>query len=189
VARELLGKLLVRRKDGRRLTGMIVETEAYVGEEDTACHASRGRTARTEVLFGPPGQAYVYFTYGMHWMLNAVTEREGRAAAVLIRAVEPVEGLEEMRRLRPGRPDRELTAGPGRLCSALAVDHALNRADLVRGAKLWIEPYRELPRSVIAAGPRVGIAYAQPRDRSAPWRFWVAGNGCVSRARPGQSAG
>jgi DNA-3-methyladenine glycosylase len=184
VARELLGKVLVRFRNGRRLSGVIVETEAYIGEADTACHASRGRTARTEVMFGEPGHAYVYFTYGMHWMLNVVTEPPGTAAAVLIRAVEPLEGLDEFRRLRGGREGRELTGGPARVCAAFEIDRRLNGADLVLGSHLRIEAGRDLPAREVAAGPRIGIEYAGPRDRRAPWRLWKAASAYVSRGRP-----
>jgi len=187
VARELLGQTLVRFWKGKRFAGRIVETEAYIGEADTACHASRGLTARNAVMFGPPGHAYVYFTYGMHWMLNVVTEREGFPAAVLIRAVEPIEGIEAIRRRRRGRSDRELTSGPARLCTAFAIDRTLNGADLVDGPDLMIEPGPMSAVDAIASGPRVGIDYAAPEDRDAPWRFWIGGNRWVSRG--GRSAG
>jgi DNA-3-methyladenine glycosylase len=159
---------------------MIVEAEAYDGESDTACHASRGRTGRNEVMYGPPGHAYVYFTYGMHWMLNAVTGPGGEPAAVLIRAVEPVEGIEKIRAIR-GRPDRELTSGPARTCAALKIDRKLNRTDLVRGSRLVIERFRSFPDSAVSRGRRIGIDYAARKDRNAPWRFWLEGNPFVSR--------
>jgi DNA-3-methyladenine glycosylase len=188
VARELIGKRLVRVIAGRRLAGMIVEAEAYVGRADTACHASRGCTPRTRVMFGPPGHAYVYFTYGIHWMLNVVTEPEGRPAAVLIRAVEPLEGLETIRALRPGRSDRELCSGPARVTAAFAIAGPDNGADLVAGRGLLVESHLDLPRGAVASGARIGIDYADPRDRHAPWRFWMKGNLHVSRARPGTRA-
>lgn len=187
MARGLIGKLLVRGKDGERMGGMIVEVEAYVGEADTACHAFRGRTRRTEVMYGPPGRAYVYFTYGMHWMLNVVTEPEGTPCAVLIRALEPLQGIEGMRARRGGRPDRELTSGPARLCEALAIDGKLNGADLVEGTELILEPHRDLPAGAVASGPRIGIDYAVRKDRRAPWRFWLKESPFVSKGRPGRS--
>jgi DNA-3-methyladenine glycosylase len=134
-------------------------------------------------MFGPPGHAYVYFTYGMHWMLNLVTEPEGCPAAVLIRAVEPLEGLAAIRALRPGRSDRELCSGPARVTAAFAIAGRDNGADLVAGHGLFVEPYRDPPRRAIAAGARIGIDYAAPRDRRAPWRFWLEGSLHVSRAR------
>ncbi len=195
VARELLGCRLVHRgPDGRRLAGIIVETEAYIGEEDLACHAAAGRTARTEVLYGPPGHAYVYLVYGMHYLVNAVTEATGRPAAVLVRAVEPVEGMQHMvaNRSLPletitGTPRQRaaLTSGPGRLTQALGIDNAQNRADLTAGP-LTIES-GEAPRSVIAT-PRIGVDYAGPwKDK--PWRWIVPGNPFVSgpRARRGMA--
>lgn len=176
VARTLLGQRLVREIEGQRLSGLIIETEAYVGPDDTASHASRGRTPRTEVMFGPPGRTYVYLVYGMHYMLNVVTEREDFPAAVLIRALEPVEGIEMMRANR--RPVSQanplnLTNGPAKLCQALGIDKSLNNWDITLGQKLWLEPGEPIPETEIATGPRIGIDYAQPKDRTAPWRFWV----------------
>lgn len=185
VARELLGVRLVRMLDGQRISGIIVEGEAYIGQDDSACHASRGRTQRNEVMFGPPGRAYVYFTYGMHWMLNVVTEIEGFPAAVLLRAIQPVEGIETMRALRRSkgrlRKDRELTSGPARLTQALAIEKTLNGADLVDGAELWLEPGNAFPDDVVERGPRIGIQSAAEKDRLVPWRFWVRDNPYVSR--------
>lgn len=181
VARDLLGRRLVRTIDGQRLSGIIVETEAYVGPHDTACHASKGRTSRTEVMFGSPGRAYVYIIYGMYHMLNLVTEAEGFPAAVLIRALEPTEGLEQMQRHRGLARGKNLTNGPGKLCRALAIDLALNRWPLTTGEKLWVEIGTAIPDETVAAGPRVGIDYATAQDRTAPWRFWLRHNPFVSR--------
>ena len=185
VARGLLGARLVRLLDGQRLSGMIVECEAYIGQDDTACHASRGRTRRNEVMFGPPGHAYIYFTYGMHWMLNVVTEEEGFPAAVLLRAIQPVEGIETMRVLRHAqgspRADRGLTSGPARLTQALAIDKTLDGADLVAGASLWLEPNTSVSDGSVGRGPRIGVQNAAEKDRLAPWRFWVRDNPYVSR--------
>jgi DNA-3-methyladenine glycosylase len=184
VARELLGQLLVREVNGQRLSGLIVETEAYIGPNDTANHASKGRTPRTGVMFGPSGRAYVYLIYGIHSMLNLVTEAEGFPAAVLIRAIEPVEGLEVMRTYRSltqevSRPN--LTNGPGKLCRALQIDLSLNNWEVSLGQKLWIEAGQPVAEAAIASGPRIGIDYARPEHRAAPWRFWVRGNPFVSR--------
>lgn len=188
VARDLLGMRLVRLLDGERLSGLIVECEAYVGQNDSACHASRGRTPRNTVMFGPPGRAYVYFVYGIHYMLNVVTEPEGAAAAVLLRAVQPLEGIETMGRLRcapeakaPTLGRRFLTGGPARLTQAMAVDRAFNNANLLEGAELWLEPGTPVADELVARGPRIGINSAAEPDRLAAWRFWVRGNPCVSR--------
>lgn len=171
VARALLGKTLVHVVDGVRRSGRIVETEAYVGEHDLACHASRGRTARTEPLFGPPGLAYVYLIYGMHWCFNVVTDREGFAAAVLIRGVEPLEGLDPAAR----------TDGPGRLCRALGIGKAQNRAPLTGGV-LFLEEGPTVPSHRVLRGPRIGVEYAGVwADK--PYRFWVNGSSGVSRPR------
>lgn len=172
VARELLGARLVRILDGIRLAGLITETEAYIGEEDLGCHARAGRTPRTQVMYGPPGHAYVYFTYGNHWMLNAVTEREGFPAAALIRAIQPVEGAEVMSARRGGRD----TFGPGKLCQAMGIAQGENAVDLtVTGTGLWIEAGVPVPEESVTNGPRVGL-YSVPEPwKSIPWRFLVKG--------------
>lgn len=186
VARDLLGQRLVRRlPDGTRLAGLITETEAYVGEKDLACHARAGRTARTAVMYGRPGLAYVYFIYGNHWCLNVVTERAGFPAAVLIRALRPVEGLDVIRRNRAGRPVQALTDGPGKLAQALAIGREANGADLcARDASLFIECAPAPAPAEIVAGPRVGIAGVPEPWRSLAWNFrWSARR--PQRARPG----
>ena len=172
VARELLGKKLVRKYRGHVLSGLICETEAYLGASDSACHAFRGKTARNAVMFGPAGVAYVYFVYGMHYLLNVVTEKEENPCAVLIRALLPMEGLVQMQRHR-GRSGKDLTNGPAKLCQALAIDKAFNGRDLAGGRKLWVEAQMLLPQRFIEKGPRIGIDYARPADRRAALRFWV----------------
>jgi DNA-3-methyladenine glycosylase len=149
VARDLLGCRLVRQRNGVRLAGIILETEAYQGEADLGCHASAGKTPRTSVMYGPPGHAYVYFTYGMHWLLNAVTDREGIPAAALIRAIHPVEGADWMAENRPHHAfQRGWTDGPAKLTQALGINGDFNRVDLCDPASgLWIEP-----GDVISAG-------------------------------------
>jgi len=181
VASDLLGKVLVRRYRRRNLSGRIVETEAYVGPHDLACHASKGHTPRTAVMFGPPGHAYVYMIYGMHFCLNVVTEPVGRPAAVLIRAVEPLENVDLMRELR-NNPERDINiaSGPGKLCMAMSIDKLLNGADLL-GTTIWIED-RNLDPGPIRTSPRVGVDYAgEYKDK--PWRYFVDGNPHVSRVR------
>jgi DNA-3-methyladenine glycosylase len=180
VARDLLGQRLVRRLDGERVAGRIVEVEAYVGEMDTACHAHRGHTARNAVMFGSPGYAYVYFIYGMHHCFNAVTDREGYAAAVLVRALEPLEGTQGMRARRKGRADVELTNGPAKLCYALGIDRALNGIDLVTSQELWLERDVPIAGEQIATGPRVGVR-GDDFALTVEWRFWIRGNRYVSR--------
>ncbi len=172
VARGLIGARLVRILDGVKLVGIITETEGYIGEEDLACHAKAGRTPRTLPMYGPPGHAYVYFTYGNHWMLNAVTEREGFPAAVLIRAIWPIEGAEVMSARRGGRD----TFGPGKLCQALGIGKSENNADLAAPASgLWIEAGVNVPDSAVTISPRVGL-YSVPEPwKSKPWRFLVKG--------------
>jgi DNA-3-methyladenine glycosylase len=174
VARELIGCRLFYEGRG----GVVVETESYE-QDDPACHAYVGLTPRTEVLFGPPGRAYVYLSYGIHSLLNAVSEPDGEAAAVLIRALEPTTGLKEMRRRRGVRNEVDLCSGPGKLTEALGVSLADNDTDLTR------DPFLLLPREPgwsgeIVTGPRIGITKAIDR----PWRFALAGNPHVSRPRP-----
>ncbi len=177
VAKALLGTKLVRQINGLELSGIIVETEAYCGETDSACHAHRGKTPRNAVMFGKPGRAYVYFTYGMHYMLNLVTEAEGNPCAVLLRAIVPVFGLKEMedRRKRKGP---ELTNGPAKICQALNIDKPLNGWDLTLGSQLWIENYKKIPAKSILATPRIGINYAKDKHKKALWRFLV-GPSCI----------
>lgn len=182
VARELLGCTLVHVVNGTRLAGRIVEVEAYIGQEDGACHARAGQTARNAPMFGPPGHAYVYFTYGIHWLLNAVTEAEGQPAAVLIRALEPLDGLDTIAANRLNRLPREWTSGPARLTRALGIDGSQNGADLTRSA-LTIEQSPMLDDDAIRTGPRIGINYAPEPWRSMPWRMWVADNPHVSKPR------
>lgn len=182
VARGLLGQQLVRQLDGQRLSGLIVETEAYIGQDDSACHASKGRTRRTEVMFGPPGRTYVYLVYGMHHLLNLVTEQAGFPAAVLIRALEPLEGVDMMQARRPrANPLRNLTNGPGKLTQALGLDADLHNWDVTQGQTLWLESGHSLSDEAVATGPRIGIGYADPQDQAAPWRFWIRGNRFVSK--------
>jgi DNA-3-methyladenine glycosylase len=170
VARELIGARLVRILDGVKLVGLITETEGYIGEEDQACHARAGRTPRTQVMYGSPGHAYVYFTYGHHWMLNAVTEQEGFPAAVLIRAIWPIEGAEVMSARREGRD----TFGPGKLCQALGIGKGENNADLTEAAQsLWIEAGVKVPDSGVTISPRVGLYTVPEPWKSKPWRFLV----------------
>jgi DNA-3-methyladenine glycosylase len=182
VARRLLGtRLVVPARDGRRVSGIIVETEAYHGPEDRASHAYGGRrTGRTETMYARGGTAYVYFVYGMYHQFNVVTNVADVPHAVLVRALEPVEGIALMRRRRGGEPDRNLTSGPGKLCVALGIDRRLDRADLL-GPRVWIEPGRRIAPAAIACGPRIGIDYAAEWVER-PWRFWVRGSPFVSRS-------
>lgn len=177
VARALLGCVLESRVRGRLTRGRIVEVEAYIGPHDPAAHGYRNRkTRRNAHLFGRPGIAYVYFTYGMHWCFNAVTEREGHPSAVLVRALEPLEGIATMARRR-GTPDRKrLCSGPARLCQALGITGTLSGARLDDG-RIRIRAPERRNRVAVAAGPRIGIS------RAADWplRFWVRGSAFVSR--------
>ena len=167
VARELLGKTLIHKVDGVLRQGKIVETEAYLGPHDRAAHSAKGRTARNEVMFGPPGHAYVYFIYGMHFCFNVVTEREGHAAAVLIRAIEPLEGI----------TDR--TCGPGLLCRALGIGKQQNGVDLL-GNELFITKTTKIERHVIVKRPRIGVDYAGHWARRL-LRFYIKDNPFVSK--------
>lgn len=177
VARQLLGKYLVRKQPDGITVGRIVETEAYVGPEDKACHASRGRTARTETMFGPAGHAYVYFIYGFYYCLNIVTEAKDFPSAVLIRAVEPLEVIELMKFRRRTEKLHNLASGPGKLCQAFAIDRSLNGAD-VCGTILYVEDRGE-PAPKIVARPRVGVDYAG-KWKHKPWRFLIRGSEFVS---------
>jgi DNA-3-methyladenine glycosylase len=175
VARDLLGCKLVRIQDGKRLAGLIMETEAYQGEEDLGCHASAGLTPRTSVMYGPPGHAYVYFTYGMHWLLNVVTGSEGVPAAVLIRGIRPVEGLETMAENRPRNAQKSgWTDGPAKLTQALKIDESFNALDLCnQNNGLWLEHGEDIPEASITRGARVGLNTVPEPWRSIPWRFVV----------------
>ncbi|MDX1663927.1 MAG: DNA-3-methyladenine glycosylase [Candidatus Promineifilaceae bacterium] len=187
VAQALLGQQLVRLVDGQRVGGLIVETEAYCDSEepDLACHgtANRGRpTPRTEVMFGPPGRAYVYFTYGLHWLFNVVTGVEGEPNAVLVRALEPREGEAVMARRREGRPRPEWTNGPAKLTQALAIDGALHGANLCTPDRVvWIERGIQIAPADIARGPRIGLGKTPEPWRSVPWRYWIRDNRWVSK--------
>jgi DNA-3-methyladenine glycosylase len=187
VARDLLGRILVRRPGGKgdadgrhprgrevpQLAGRIVEVEAYDGPRDLACHASKGRTARTDPMFGEAGHAYVYLIYGIHCCLNVVTGPVGYPAAVLIRALEPVEGF-------GGAGGTGKASGPGRLCRAFRIDRGLNRADLCLPGSLFIEAGEPVGRGRIVRGPRIGVDYAGAWA-ARPWRFGVRGSGALSR--------
>jgi len=181
VARDLLGKLLVvPDKSGRRVSGKIVEVEAYRGPEDRASHAYGGRrTKRTETMYKMGGVAYVYFVYGMYNQFNVVTNTEDIPHAILVRGVEPVEGIEVMRERRHSHKDRNLTNGPGKLCLAMGIDRQLDLADLL-GDKVWLEEFETVRASRISKGPRIGIDYAEDWV-DIPWRFWIKGNEWISR--------
>jgi DNA-3-methyladenine glycosylase len=178
VARELLGCIIVSTIGDALCSGEVVETEAYVGPHDEACHAHErfGRTRRNSVMFGPPGIAYVYLIYGMHWCLNAVTGPENYPAAVLIRALKPLDGLDTIRARRPGRPDRDLMRGPGNLCRALGVSDAENGLTLLEHPLIFL-PGTAYADEEVVIGPRIGIT----RAIDWPLRFSVLGSQYVSR--------
>lgn len=183
VARELLGKRLVRVWQGERLAGRIVEVEAYVGPDDQASHAHYGKTARNAPMFGPPGHAYVYLIYGVHHCLNLVTEAHDFPAAILIRALEPLEGLETQHRLRNTQQTALLARGPGRLCQALHIDRRLDALDTcARDAPLWVEEDPDYIPGAIAASARVGVR-GDAAALQAPWRFFVYGSPWLSGPR------
>lgn len=174
VAPELLGKKLVRLVNNKRISGWICETEAYDGDQDLACHARSGKTQRNVVMFGPPGRAYVYFTYGMHWCLNAVTGPEGYAAAVLLRAVFPIEGKSLIAELREGIAEKNWTNGPAKLTRSFAVNKDQNGGNLTHSEDfLWIENGLRFPNNMIHTGPRIGIQNTPLPWRTIPWRFWI----------------
>jgi DNA-3-methyladenine glycosylase len=182
IARDLLGKTLWRRTEEGVVGGIIVETEAYITAIDPASHNYRRPTKRAAAMYGPPGHAYIYFTYGMYHCLNVVTEPDGQSAAVLLRAIQPTFGLDLMARRRgASKESRDLARGPGRLCQALALNLADNRADLT-GDALWISETPDQPAlasASIATSPRIGIS----QGVDLPWRFYIAGNASVSGLR------
>ena len=179
VARDLLGRYLVRDSSAGRVVTRLVETEAYRGADDPGSHAFRGPTVRNAVMFGPPGHAYVYFTYGMHWCVNVTCQRAGEAAAVLLRAAAVVEGGDVVARRRPGVVPRDWARGPARLTKALALTGADNGVDLV-GAELWVARGQPAAEDLVQTGPRVGVA---GEGALTPWRFWIAGDPAVSPYR------
>jgi DNA-3-methyladenine glycosylase len=179
VARELLGTVLECETADGTASGVIVETEAYLGEHDLACHAAAGRTARTECLYGPPGISYVYFIYGMYWCFNAVTRAEGLPSAVLVRALEPLRGVQLMRTRRPRiKSDIDLTNGPGKLCQALGITGAMSAKALQR-KPLVIREGQHVPDAGVQVTARIGIT------KSADWplRWTVRGNKYVSKGK------
>lgn len=184
VARSVLGMRLVRLEpDGARISGWITEAEAYVGPEDLASHARHGRTERNASMWGPPGHTYVYFTYGMHWMLNLVTETDGQPGAVLVRAMLPDEGMDIIRRRR-GRSDRQLTDGPAKLCQALAIDGSLDGHDLCDpAAELFLTSGADAPDRIVTIGPRVGLNHVAEPWLSQPWRFRVSSDHLAELAK------
>lgn len=175
MAQELLGCLLVRRIGGRTLSGKVVEVEAYRGSDDPASHSYRGATKRSSVMFGEAGHAYVYFSYGNHWLLNFTTEEEGQPGAVLIRALEPEEGVKQMARSRGVSEVARLTNGPGKLTKALSIDGSFNGEDLVRSKRLYVLDREEPVR--VGASTRIGISKGKER----PWRYFAEGNPFVSK--------
>lgn len=186
VAHDLVGMVLVHETPDGTTAGMIVEVEAYIGEDDPACHAAAGLTPRNAPLYGPPGVAYVYFNYGMHWLVNAVTEQAGFPAAVLIRALDPLDGLDLMRRRRAPRrggetgvwtgADTELCRGPGNLTRALGITGGQNRAPFDQGLLRIERRRRRAPAAPVAWSPRIGIRVGQERQ----WRAFVPGHAAVS---------
>ncbi len=175
VAKELLGKYLIVQKDGHFLSGKIVETEAYIGFKDPASHAYRGMTPRNKVMFGDPGYAYVYITYGMHHCLNLVTEKKGYPAAVLIRALEPSDGIELIKKRRGRQKLKDLTSGPAKLCQALDIDRNLNGADLCSDI-IYVENRGKVVKR-ISSSSRIGIKEGKKKN----WRFYIKDNEFVSR--------
>lgn len=175
VAQDLLGKLLVRfEADGSLTTAILVEVEAYIGEDDLACHARAGRTRRNAPMYGPPGTVYIYFTYGMHWMLNAVTEAAGSPAAVLLRGALPQAGIERMRIRRSHKPDHLLSDGPAKLCQAFAIDRAFNQTSLCAPhSPLSIHEGLHVAHSAIHMSPRIGLNSVPEPWKSIPWRFVI----------------
>jgi DNA-3-methyladenine glycosylase len=181
VARDLLGKVLVVPSEtGERVSGIIVETEAYLGAEDKAAHSyNNRRTKRTETMFAVGGTVYIFFIYGMYFQFNIVAGEIDTPHAILIRAVQPLENIEIMRGRRGKMADKNLTSGPGKLCIALGIDRKFNNADLT-GNEIWLEEGEKFSTESIACGKRIGIDYAEEYAEK-PWRFWVKDNPFVSR--------
>lgn len=181
IAREILGKVLVVPDDnGARVSGKIVEVEAYLGEIDKAAHSFGGRrTERNKITYEIGGKVYIFFIYGMYWQLNFVTNSIEIPHVLLIRAVEPIEGIEIMRERRGKMNDHNLTSGPGKLCIAFGIDRSFNGEDLL-GNRIWVENAEETASNEIMAGKRIGIDYAE-EFAEMPWRFWINGNNFVSR--------
>lgn len=177
LARFLLGKVLVHETKAGTIAGRISETEAYL-PGDAASHAYRGETPRNAAMFGPRGHAYVYLSYGVHYCFNITSERRGIGAAVLVRALEPLAGIELMRQRRPGMRDHDLARGPGRLSAALGIGITANGLDLLRAGSLWLGEDGMEPAAILT-GPRIGIT----KERERPWRFWLADNRYVSGKR------
>jgi DNA-3-methyladenine glycosylase len=184
LAERLLGKIFVHREaSGRVMRGRIVETEAYLGVGDEACHAWRGMTERNRVMFGPPGHLYIYFSYGCHYLTNIVSEPEGVAGAVLLRAMEPLEGIEWMRERRGIADERALMSGPGKLTQALGLGPA-HYGESLSGDTCWLEEAPEIPPELIGASPRIGIS----RSAALPWRKFVTGSPHVSKTQSGAAS-
>ena len=174
VARELIGAKLIRKEGDTRIGGMIVETEAYSGEDDLGCHCRSGLTKRNQAMYSQPGHAYIYFTYGMHWMLNVVVETEGYPAAILIRAIKPTEGLSIIAQRRQGQPERLWTNGPAKVCQALNIDHRFYGVDLCRQESgLFLLYGCEFSDEQIEVSPRVGLNSVPEPWKSKPWRFRI----------------
>ncbi len=183
LAERLLGKIFVRCEGAGIVTkARIVETEAYLGEGDEACHAWRGMTNRNRAMFGPPGHLYIYFTYGCHYMINIVSEQEGTAGAVLLRAMEPLEGIDRMQERRGTADERALMSGPGKLAQALGIGPELYGSSLL-GESCWLEEAPDIPQEEIGTSPRIGIT----RSTELPWRKFVTASPHVSKIRPGGS--
>jgi len=178
VAPDLLGKCLVRVTPRGKLVGEIVEVEAYRGSDDPASHAFGGLTRRNAPMYGEPGHAYIYFTYGNHYCLNITTQRAGIPGAVLLRAVQPLEGIRLMKQFRPNVPDKDLTNGPGKLTKALAIDQSLNEHDMTTSGPLFVEDSGRAD-FLIWCSSRIGITDGKDKR----WRFYVKGNPYVSRRR------
>ena len=183
LAKGLLGKIFVRMDNGKRLSGMIVETEAYLGIPDKAAHTVAGkRTPRNESMWQDGGTLYVYFTYGMHHCMNVVAQKADEPVAVLIRGLEPIDGIEIMYpRRKAAKKDHQLCSGPAKLCQALHINREQNGADITCDKTLWIEDHNlKIPRKSISTGPRIGVSYAQEwADK--PYRFWIKDHNCVSK--------